>query len=380
MKTISFDMKIDMAELSLGRIKDGFVAHISKKFLPVRGGVEVVVDSLCKIFFELGFNNIVISTEESVLRNTEQYRYARLCLSKSYADFLSLPLAPGVLLNAGRFLSRPGLVFIHYPFPLADLAFFVSYFLNRSKVIVYWHSEIYSQKLTKWFVFPFTFFLLSRANRVLVASPSMVEHSSLLTRFHKKVLVVPYGLPDLGEGVIPRDDEYFLAIGRHVAYKGFSCLIRSMAYNDSRLIIVGDGPLFDAHRDLIVELGIEDRIELKQRLGNHERDELIANCSALILPSIFPSEAFALVQIEAMRYSKPIINTRLKSGVPWVARHNLEAITVEPQNMHSLNNAVVSLAMSPGLRRRLGANGRKRFLELFTDERFKKNIVSAVGL
>jgi len=83
-----------------------------------------------------------------------------------------------------------------------------------------------------------------------------------------------------------------------------------------------------------------------------------------------PSEAFALVQIEAMSYGKPIINTNLSSGVPWVARDNQESITVSPGNEDELSNAILKLANNDDLLDELGASAKLRFNQTFSYEQF----------
>jgi rhamnosyl/mannosyltransferase len=72
------------------------------------------------------------------------------------------------------------------------------------------------------------------------------------------------------------------------------------------------------------------------------------------------SEAFGLVQIEAMAFARPIINTRLPTGVVEVAEHGKEAVTVEPGNSKALADAVNFLTLNAGVWKRLSENARKK--------------------
>ena len=80
------------------------------------------------------------------------------------------------------------------------------------------------------------------------------------------------------------------------------------------------------------------------------------------------SEAFGLVQQEAMAYGKPVINTKLKSGVPEVSVDGETGITVEPGNVDGLAKAMQELIDNPVKRLQLGKAARKKVDEQYTME------------
>ena len=214
----------------------------------------------------------------------------------------------------------------------------------------------------------------------------MISHSRLLKMFESKVKLIPYSIDltssnfDSSKPNINEVDFSFLAIGRHVGYKGFSVLIEAMKLNKSSLTIVGDGVLFDNHQKLINEYHLNDRVTLLRDTSNEQKEALLAACKALILPSIYPSEAFALVQLEAMKHGKPVINTDLRSGVPWVARDGKEGITVNAGDIHQLNSAINKLENDKVLILKLGKQAKKRYETEYDCYHFKFRILEFLEL
>src|SRR5262249_37788257 len=82
---------------------------------------------------------------------------------------------------------------------------------------------------------------------------------------------------------------------------------------------------------------------------------------AFWFPSNARSEAFGLVQVEAMACGCPVINTALRgSGVPWVSRDEETGLTVPVNDPGAFAAAALRLLRGPGLRARLAAAGRAR--------------------
>jgi glycosyltransferase involved in cell wall biosynthesis len=284
-----------------------------------------------------------------------------------------LPIAPAIILKLIREFNQHDLIAVHYPFPLADIGLLFCF--SRKPLIIHWHSNIVAQRYLRWLVAPFSFLMLWRARAIVVTDQAMVNNSLLLRMFSKKCQRIPYGiesLPDRHEQTaVP---EYLVMVGRHVSYKGMNVAMHALLHCDARLRIIGDGPLFSRHQQLARELGLEDRVEFIRYADDTMVSDSIAKSLGLVVSSNLESEAFALVQLEAMRLGKPVINTNLKSAVPTVARDNREGITVEPNDPVQLGRAMQRLVSDHDLAERLGTAGRARFQAQFESTSFKKAI------
>jgi len=151
-----------------------------------------------------------------------------------------------------------------------------------------------------------------------------------------------------------------LAVGRLVYYKGFEVLIEAMAKVDGRLLLIGDGPLRAKLEGLAAALGIADRVVFLGALQNRETVPFYHAADVFALPSIARSEAFGIVQIEAMAAGTPVVNTALDSGVPFVSRHEVTGLTVPPRDPDALSAALNRLLQDDQLRAGYGKAARLR--------------------
>lgn len=350
------------------------ILHICKVYFPVKGGVQKVVHSI--IGLTQKFNHHVLTSGKDGAVSNQNLDGSMVTRCRSYIEIASMPIAPSLVAKTIRHVKKSQLICVHYPFPLADLALLMVF--KAPPVVVFWHSNIVVQKKLKWLTYPFIYFTLRRAKVIVATSERMIDNSTLLTRFKAKVQIIPYGLPAINYMSSRREirDEYFVLVGRHVSYKGIDVAINALQNVKTRLLIAGDGPLFERHKLLAQTLGVSDRIVFKTNASDDEIIGFIQNSIALIVPSVMHNEAFALVQVEAMRLKRPVINTFLPSSVPVIARDQKEGITIEPKNHFALASAMNQMLSNRDWAAGLGENGYKRFNEQFTDLKFQEALTT----
>jgi rhamnosyl/mannosyltransferase len=154
-----------------------------------------------------------------------------------------------------------------------------------------------------------------------------------------------------------------LCVGRMTYYKGHEFLLQALARLDGvQALIVGHGELRDKLAAFIENGHLGGRARLMGFLPDDKLIALMATCQVFCLPSLERTEAFGVVLMEAMRYGKPVIASRIPgSGVGWVARHEENGLLVPPADPAALAEALQRLAGQAELRERLGRAGAARF-------------------
>ncbi|MDH3377333.1 MAG: glycosyltransferase [Gammaproteobacteria bacterium] len=350
------------------------ILHVYKQYTPTRGGGITAAQSIIE-----GLRGRVEST---VLAATHRGFGDRLRINGtdvhkvfSVGYFNSMPLAPTLPLWVHIHARQADIIHIHLPFPIADVA--VNLWKLRIPVVLHWHSEIVQQRIMKKLLRPMLSRTLRRAHAIIVGSPRHTEFCDDLAPFLEKCRVIPYGI-DLQFWQNPseatqreidtlraRYPRMVLFTGRLVAYKGLRYLLEAMTRNDADLVIIGDGPLSNALRAQADSLGIERRVHLLGEVSDSTLMAFYHACKVFVLPSIWPNEAFGLCQLEAMACRTPIVNTHLSTGVPWVARDGLEALTVATENSVELANAINRILDTPEIAAALAARGLDRVQSKF---------------
>ena len=166
------------------------------------------------------------------------------------------------------------------------------------------------------------------------------------------------------------------AVGRHVYYKGFDVLIRAMKNVDANLWIGGRGPLTASLTQLTIDLALADRVKFVGFIPDPLLCAYYQACDVFCMPSVARSEQFGLVQLEAMYCRKPVVATRLGTGVEFVTLDGETGLLVPPGDVNALATALRSLIADSALRARLGTAGNRRVSELFSVEQMVQKTVA----
>jgi L-malate glycosyltransferase len=99
--------------------------------------------------------------------------------------------------------------------------------------------------------------------------------------------------------------------------------------DDSRLIIIGDGPLRSELENLSKSLALDQRVRFEGLITRDEINEIYKYCHCFVLPS--QSETFGVAYIEAMAAGLPVIATRCGGPLDFIDESNGLMVNVSDQ-------------------------------------------------
>lgn len=381
---------------------------VNKYYHPVHGGIEQHVRDLARGLLELSSRhhgslpglegqgplelkvlvaNTALAGEEVQVEGVDVTRVGSL------GKLSSAPLAP--LLPGKIARADASLVHFHFPAPPAEMA--AGMLPKDRPMVVTYHSDIVRQRALGSLYRPVVERYLERADRIIVTSPRLLEYSETLAPHAAKCRVVPLGIDvaPFADGAVSQEKvttlrnelgggPIVLFVGRFIYYKGLEFLVRGFAEMirehqgefEPALVLVGAGPLEEEVRRLVRVLDIQDRVFFPGAVSNEELPLYFKTCDVFVLPSIERSEAFGIVQLEAMASGRPVISTDLPSGVPWVNQDLVTGRVVPPRDSHALAAAISRITSDPNLIRRYGDAAHERVVSEFTREKMVEGVVA----
>ena len=153
-------------------------------------------------------------------------------------------------------------------------------------------------------------------------------------------------------------------------YKGYDYLIDSVSkFNENCVLLIIGGGNENYIKKLLknIPINIKSKIVLLGRLNDIDRNCYLAACDIFVLSSVYKTEAFGIVQVEAMALKKPVVSTEIPgSGVHWVNLNNISGLTVPIKNSNEIANAINSIVESSLLYNKLSDGAYQRFQSEFT--------------
>lgn len=162
-------------------------------------------------------------------------------------------------------------------------------------------------------------------------------------------------------------ENMIVCAGRFHKTKGQDILIRALAQcrhelGPTRIEFLGEGPTLDAIRGLASELQLSPQVVFRGNVSQNEVLAVMARAMFTVVPS--RAEAFGLVNIESMSVATPVVASMV-GGIPQIIRDRIDGFLVPPDDPQALAGRMSLLLGDGALRRKMGENARKRFLETF---------------
>ena len=392
------------------------------KFYPVLGGVEKVMFDLTvglsetglseEGFSEVGFSEVGLSetglskkglsevglsevglSEEGVecdmmcaasdgrRRGTEVIRlnpHGRILCHRTLIEAAKTTIAPSMVTRLRRIAKDYDIIHIHHPDPMAAMALRLSGY--KGKVVLHWHSDILSQKALLRFYLPIQNWLIKRADTIVGTTPVYLAESPYLQGVQEKCRCIPIGIePVISDSAREQEirNEYsgrriIFSLGRLVEYKGYRYLIEAAKYlDDSFMILIGGGgPLRESLQREIDEIGVGRRVKLLGKVPQEDLASYYGACELFCMSSVMKTEAFGIVQIEAMSAGRPVVATKIpESGVSWVNEDGVSGINVAPRDSKAIAEAILTITDNEATWKKFSAGAAKRFAENFTKEK-----------
>lgn len=351
------------------------------KFYPIQGGVEKVMLDLLDGVSNKGICCDMLCANAMVGKATqviEYNKFSKIYCAKAFGKRFATMLSWQMVKILRQINSNYDIIHIHHPDPMAALALFFSGY--KGKVVLHWHSDILKQKKLLMFFMPLQKWLLNRADIIVGTTPVYVSQSPHLKTVLQKCTYLPIGIDKVSPDPVKVNEirrkygnkKIVFSLGRLVGYKGYKYLVEAAKFLSSSYVVLigGSGPLKNELHKQILENGLQEKIHLLGRISDAELPSYYGACDLYCLSSIMKTEAFAIVQIEAMSCGKPIVATKIpESGVSWVNKDEVSGLNVPIENGEALANAIHGVLSNDVLYQKLSQGAKERFSHLFRKEK-----------
>ena len=353
------------------------ILQLASFYAPTIGGMETVLQDLAEGLVAAGAQVTVLCSSPTFQSTDRTVGGVRILRSPSLGKVLSQPISPLLPFTLRRLHRSFDLIHLHMPNPLAEAA--VASLPHATPFVVTYHADIIRQKALMPLYGPVRQAVLARSRRIVVPTENHIKYSEVLPALAHKCAVVPFGISHrryqmsdastaLADSLRMRHGRFVLFVGRLVYYKGVVELVESMRHVDAKLIVVGDGPLRAAVEAKINVLGLGARVSLVGAIEQRDLNAYFDACEILALPSVSRSEGFGMTLLEGMLCGKPLVTTRLPSGVQIVNEDGRTGLQVAPRDPAATAAALNRLLSDDPLRAAMGAAGRARLDAVFSLE------------
>jgi glycosyltransferase involved in cell wall biosynthesis len=324
-------------------------------YRPHTSGLTIYAERLARAFAKRGHQVTVMTTQyEKSLAREERMDGVRVIRVPVMMRISKGVLAPSFVLEAAKQIRQNDVLQLHLPQFEAPGVALLARLLGKPVVLTY-HCDLrlppgFFNRVVNLVVKVQNNLAALLANHLVTYTQDYADHSSYLSRYHNKLtpFLPPVELPSVEKSLVDNFAELHKIrekrpvigmVTRFAAEKGVEVLLEALPdvlkkYPSAQVLFAGQYQNVIGEKDYANRLvqrikGFEEMGAWKF-LGNLSQQQLAAfypNMDLLVVPSLNSTEAFGLVQVEAMMNGIPC----LASDLPGVRR---------PVQMHAMGKVV----------------------------------------
>ncbi|MCJ7756655.1 MAG: N-acetyl-alpha-D-glucosaminyl L-malate synthase BshA, partial [Gillisia sp.] len=261
----------------------------------------------------------------------------------------------------------------HYAIPHAFAGYMAKKMLEEEGIFIPMVTTLHGTDITLVgnhpFYKPAVTFSINNSDVVTSVSESLKEDTLSSFKITKEIHVVPNFIDiskyqkkytDCERSVLAHPDEKIIShVSNFRPVKRIDDVIRIFDIIQkkvkSKLIMVGDGPEKEMAENLVMELGIEDKVVF---LGqSNEVDKILRFSDLFLLPS--EKESFGLAALEAMANGVPVISSN-SGGIPELNIHGVSGYLGDLGNVEEMAGYGISILESEETLERFKMNAYNR--------------------
>jgi colanic acid/amylovoran biosynthesis glycosyltransferase len=268
-----------------------------------------------------------------------------------------------------RFLQRADVEVVLAEYGPTAVAIMDACSIVRIPLVVHFHGfDAYQEETLTSMREPYEN-LFRSASRVVVVSKHMLAHLLSLGSPAKRTVCNPCGVDvDRFQGARPGTaPPLLLALGRFVEKKGPALTLRAFARvhdeePQSRLVMLGDGPLRDECVDLARQLGVDQMVNFPGSVGHDEVVGWMRRARSFVQHSLRAangdSEGTPVAVLEASSSGLPVVSTR-HGGIVDAVEDGVSGFLVDEGDVDGMAMHMLRLVRDPELAERMGVAGRR---------------------
>jgi glycosyltransferase involved in cell wall biosynthesis len=196
---------------------------------------------------------------------------------------------------------------------------------------------------------------------------------------NSRIVVVPNGIDVndyLLENEISSNPHQAIFVGRLVFYKNLEIVFRALTgviqtVRDAKLVIVGDGPMRTAWKNMVADLGLSQHVHFLGRIPQVEKLRQLQQSAFLLLPSRV--EGFGIVILEAFACNKPVLVSSI-GALRELVSDGVDGFLADPNVKEDWARKMVMFFTDFNRTRQMGLIGRTKCFSNFSDERVAKDM------